>query len=81
MVTGKMPEMSRSGMAEIKEGISKSPNKPSNFDPQPTWVLTKCMGQLMQVIRNLIRKLITVNDARVFETGHHNCAAQKIWVR
>ena len=64
---GNMLEMFRPvSEVEVKEIIIKAPNKSCDLDPLPTWLLKKCVDQLLPLI---------ISDAAMFETSHHNPVA------
>ena len=55
MFNGKMLEMFRPATeVEVKEIITKSPNKSHDLDPLPTWLSKKCGDQLFPLITTII---------------------------
>jgi len=41
---------------EVKEIIIKSPNKSCDLDPMPTWLLKKCIDQLLSLITAIVNR-------------------------
>ena len=41
---------------EVKEIIIKSPNKSCDLDPLPTWLLKKCVDQLLPLITAIVNR-------------------------
>jgi len=41
---------------ELKEIIIKSPNKSCDLDPLPTWLLKKCVDQLLPLITAIVNR-------------------------
>ena len=57
MFNGNMLEMFRpTSEVEVKEIIIKSPNKSCDLDPLPTWLLKKCVDQLLPLITAIINR-------------------------
>ena len=55
MFNGNMLEMFRpTSEVEVKEITLKSPNKLCDLDPLPTWLLKKCVDQLLPLITAIV---------------------------
>ena len=44
---------------EVQEVILSSPNKTCDLDPMPTWLMKKCIDQLLLIITGIINSSIT----------------------
>jgi len=54
---GNMLEMFRpTSEVEVKQKIIKSPNKSCDLDPLPTWILKKCVDQLLPLITAIVNR-------------------------
>ena len=57
MFNGNVLEMFRpTSEVEVKEIIIKSPNKSCDLDPLPTWLLKKCVDQLLPLITAIVNR-------------------------
>ena len=81
---GNMLEMFRpTSEVEVKQKIIKSPNKSCDLDPLPTWILKKCVDQLLPLITAIVNRSMDESvmlNHTVFETSYHNPTAEEIWV-